>query len=162
MASVMDVCRKIEKDVDDMLQKYDKDGDKSLTRSEVVEYFSKTDPKMAKINAVMIFKLLDHNRDDTISINEIRKHATKLNKKNLEAAISREVNQILETHDKNGDQKITLDEMVQSLMKTSNLDKETARETAEFYFSEIDGDKDNVMTVAELRKYYGSLANPQQ
>ncbi|EGC34950.1 hypothetical protein DICPUDRAFT_47964 [Dictyostelium purpureum] len=162
MATVSEVCQKIEDDVESMLQKYDKDGDRSLTRSEVIEYFTQNKVKNPKISAVMIFKLLDTDRDDTISINEIRKHATKLNQKNLEDAITREVKQFLGRHDTNGDQKITFDEFVEDLVKTEKMDKETAKDTADFFFSEIDTDKDNILTVAELRKYVGSLANPQQ
>ncbi|EGC34945.1 hypothetical protein DICPUDRAFT_94666 [Dictyostelium purpureum] len=162
MATVRDVCKKIERDVEDMLEKYDKDGDKSLTRSEVIEYFTQNNVKNPTIHAALIFKLLDVDRDDTITINEIRKHVNKINQKNLEEAITRQVGQYLERYDQNGDFKITFDEMVESLIKVTKLDKNTARETAEFYFSQIDTDNDYVLTVDELKKYCCSLANPQQ
>ncbi|EGC28857.1 hypothetical protein DICPUDRAFT_59151 [Dictyostelium purpureum] len=154
MATVSDVCKKIEEDIESMLQKYDKNGDKSLTRGEIVESLSQINARNPLKTALLIFKRLDTNRDGTISINEIRNNATQLNQKNLEDAIRREVTQILDNHDKNGDQKITLDEMVESLIKTSNLDKE---KTADIYFYEIDTDKDGVLTVDELKKVRNRL-----
>ncbi|EGC37151.1 hypothetical protein DICPUDRAFT_30751 [Dictyostelium purpureum] len=49
-----------------MSEKYDKDGDRSLTRSEVIEYFKENKVKNPNINAAMIFKCLDVNRGNNI------------------------------------------------------------------------------------------------
>ncbi|EGC29508.1 hypothetical protein DICPUDRAFT_90467 [Dictyostelium purpureum] len=152
MATVSDVCKKIEQDVESMLKKYDRDGDKSLTLDEITDYLCQNKVKNPERTAYMIFKRLDTNNGK----------CSKIKSKELEDAIKREVADILKFYDQNEDKRITFDEMVESLIKSGGFEREAAKNTATFYFDEIDTDKDKVLTIAELKKYCGSLANPQQ
>ncbi|EGC34949.1 hypothetical protein DICPUDRAFT_92112 [Dictyostelium purpureum] len=159
MSTIFPIIDKIERDVEIMLLRYDLNEDKRLTRKEVIESLKQDKVEDPEISAGLIFKSIDVNKDDIISISEIRANLNKLNKKNLEEAIAHDLKEFFENHDQNNDKKITLGELVEGLVRAENYDKETAKKIAELIFKAKDTDNDGVLTVGELEKHFRAIAS---
>ncbi|EGC37152.1 hypothetical protein DICPUDRAFT_91690 [Dictyostelium purpureum] len=127
------VWTKVQEELEYILGKYNKDGDRGLNRSEVAEFFKKNNVKFPNIQTQLIFKYLDgyrgrfdQNGDKKITYDEM------------------------------------IEDFNTFFKFETDLHKNDAYNTADFLFNKIDTDKDGVLTVADLTKYCGPLPNPEQ
>ncbi|KAN0004148.1 hypothetical protein ACTFIZ_010303 [Dictyostelium cf. discoideum] len=152
----------ITKDVEQMLRKFDSNGDGNITFDEAVKRLRETGSKDPLRAASSMFIALDKDKNGVITLNEIHGHKAEVAAKKLEKAIHNICNNFLKGYDTDKDGKISWDEVCTYVNK-NNPDAIAPLMIVENFFSELDKDNDRFVTKVELKEYvtkYKSL--PQQ
>ncbi|KAM9966031.1 hypothetical protein ACTFIR_006219 [Dictyostelium discoideum] len=152
----------ITKDVEDMLRKFDSNGDGNISFDEAVRRLKETGSKDPLRAASSMFISLDKDKDGVIQLKEIHGHKADVAGKKLQKAINNICNNFLKGYDNDKDGKISWDEVCNWVNK-NNPDAIAPLMIVENFFSELDKDNDKFVTKYELKEYvnkYKSL--PQQ
>ncbi|KAN0004147.1 hypothetical protein ACTFIZ_010302 [Dictyostelium cf. discoideum] len=142
----------ITKEVEEMLRKFDSNGDGNITFDEVVKRLKETGSKDPLRAASSMFIALDKDKNGIIELKEVEAHKAELGAKKLQKAITNMCNNFLKDYDTNGDGNISWDEACDYVNK-NNPDAIAPLMIVENFFSELDKDNDKVITKKEIKEY---------
>ncbi|KAN0036700.1 hypothetical protein ACTFIV_002007 [Dictyostelium citrinum] len=143
----------INREVEEMMQKFDASGDGNITFDEVVKRLRETGSKDPLRAASSMFIALDKDKNGIIELKEVETHKAELGAKKLQKAINNLCNNFLKDYDTNGDGSISWDEACDFVNK-NNPDAIAPLLIVENFFSELDKDNDKVITKKEIKEYY--------
>ncbi|KAN0035826.1 hypothetical protein ACTA71_005117 [Dictyostelium dimigraforme] len=143
----------ITKEVDDMLKKFDKNNDGTITFDEAVKRLRENGCKDPLRAASSMFISLDKDKNGVIELKEIHGHKADVAAKKLQKAINNMCNNFLKDYDTNSDGRISWEEACDYVNK-NNPDAIAPLMIVENFFGELDKDNDKFITKREIREYY--------
>ncbi|EFA84035.1 calcium-binding protein [Heterostelium album PN500] len=155
----MSVFDEIDENVKKFLDRFDGNGDGEVSFDEVVNKLTAQKVKDPQGTAYKIFKQIDENGDEKITINELRMNSNKFKKNEIDQLIKKEIEFFFKNYDVDNDQVCTFEEVYNFYEKRGDKRPE-ARTMA--IFSAFDKDKSSTITKEEcntrfLNKKFGQV-----
>ncbi|KAN0040847.1 hypothetical protein ACTFIV_003383 [Dictyostelium citrinum] len=151
MVTKDELFTEIENITDKLIEEGDKNGDKQLSKNEVLEMLKKQKCKKPAMVADSMFQLYDQNNDGKLSAPEIDVMILVEYIISAEIAIKYFVDQVFKA-DKNRDNKISKDEAKKMFMESGSKDKDATLLTKSM-FEDVDNDDDGFITRDEVRQF---------
>ncbi|KAN0021711.1 hypothetical protein ACTFIU_003855 [Dictyostelium citrinum] len=152
MARIYD---QIEKDVENIIGKYDGDKNGEVTMNEAIEFFKRMDSKNPEKSAIELFKIYDLDHDGKISYDEIqeeifKRYQDKVRENEIKQYFEDDIDAFLLRYDKNRDNKIDIKELEQCF---ESIGSDHPKENAQHIFAEIGNNRDGFLTIDEIKNY---------
>ncbi|KAN0055717.1 hypothetical protein ACTA71_011600 [Dictyostelium dimigraforme] len=144
-----DIVKGMERDLQGFFDKYDGDRNGKITQCEMVEALKKAGKKNPEKIASFLFRN-DTDKDGELSIDEVKARIGRMNSENIENVLNWDVEKFIKDSDKDGDRKITKDELIQRFSKRGALD---AQRIADAIFKQMDLNNDGEITPNEIKEF---------
>ncbi|KAN0040595.1 hypothetical protein ACTA71_008933 [Dictyostelium dimigraforme] len=151
MVSKKEFIEELTRVTNDLIKRADKNGDKKLSKDEVLDIYKKSKYPNPTLATNSLFELFDEDEDGQLSFDEVRVAALVDYIIMAETAIKQMVDKTFKA-DTNKDDKISFEEAKQAFIKSGSNEK-AATVYALSMFSDVDSDHDNSITREELRQY---------
>ncbi|KAN0034811.1 hypothetical protein ACTFIV_001343 [Dictyostelium citrinum] len=144
-----DIVKQMNKDLEGFFDKYDSDRNGKITHLEMVESLKKAGKKNPERIAAFLFKN-DTDKNGELSIEEVKVRIGRMNSENIETVLNWDIERFIRDNDKDGDKKVTRQEVLERFTKQGALDPERITEGI---FRQMDLNKDGEITVDEIREF---------
>ncbi|KAK5576593.1 hypothetical protein RB653_007737 [Dictyostelium firmibasis] len=144
-----DIVKQMNRDLEGFFDKYDSDHNKKITRQEMEDALARSGKKNPEKITAFLFRN-DTDKNGELSIDEVKVRIGRMNSENIENVLNWDVERFIQQNDKNGDGKITRQEVLQRFTQQGALDPERITDGI---FRQMDLNKDDEITANEIKEY---------
>ncbi|KAM9962524.1 hypothetical protein ACTFIR_005432 [Dictyostelium discoideum] len=144
-----DIVKGMNRDLESFFEKYDSDRNGKITHIEIVEALRKAGKKNPERIAAFLFRD-DTDKNGELTIEEAKLRIGRMNNEKIENVLNWDVERFIKDNDKDGDRKITRDEVLKRFTEQGALDPEHITDAI---FRQMDLNHDGVITCDEIKEF---------